>query len=175
MITRLGFVLIAVYGLAHGQDPRAADLGQKLGPSDAAVSCSVEPASRIVTVILTNHTDKRRYFQRSGPLTDYRAVVTDSNGKPLPQLTAMQGAKRLNPSGSLGSITLSSTLISIDPAESYTGSFPLFVHVTIPKDGGRFQIRVGQVLFSLPANPLESDPHEIVWCEPIDATFPRQR
>lgn len=161
--------LIALSG-AKCQDQRTRYFGSRATPAALTISCRVEEATRSVTVTIANHTARKCYFQRSGPVTDYEVIITSMTGKRLtdikPDPSRQSSGRELRP------ITVSTAMIALGPKEEYTSSFPLSYHAALPKGGGKFRIQVGQGLFFMHDDPFELDPNEIIWCKPIDVTLP---
>lgn len=137
--------------------------GSKATPADLSVSCRVNEAARIVDMTITNRTAKGVYFRRTGPPLDYVVSIATSGGKPL-----VPPPKRRP----LPPVTISSTVIPLDPKEELVEKAYLSALADIPKQGGKFRIRIGRVLFSVPDDPLKPDPSEMLWCKPMDVTFP---
>lgn len=172
MNTKLATLLL-ICTTAWCQDQSAAEyFGSKAAPADLNIACRVDEANRSAEVTITNKTDKRCYFVRSGSLTDYKATAATRAGRPLSELTVEQALRQAKPGSKYLNMSISSTMIPLGPKEKYTASFPLSDHIVIPKEGGTFRVRVAQVLFSLPSRLTEPDPSETIWCKPIEVTFP---
>lgn len=162
-------IIALAFSAAWCQDPNAQYWGSKATPADLNISCSIDEAARTATVTIVNKTDKRRYFARSGPLIDYELVVTSPSGKRLPKPeppSPNETTAKLKPRSS------STALIALGPKEDYTATFDLAQLVALPKDGGKFHIRIGQSLFEREDRMFEPNPAQTVWCKPIDVTFP---
>lgn len=150
------------------QRPNAQDWG-KATPADLTISCPINTAARTVTVTILNKTDKQCYFARSGPLVDYVVVVTTLAGRRVPapeRVWPNEITAKLQPRSG------STALIALGPNEKYTATFDLAPLVALPKEGGNFRIHIGQSLFERQDRLFEPDPEKIVWCKPMDVTFP---
>ena len=128
----------------------AASAEKKATPEDLTVSCSIDAASRTVTVSLFNKGPDRLYLQRRSTLVDYQGTllssktlvpVPDPNETRIEEKPANPWAAKLRPTG--GSVRIE----YIEPHGSVKDSFPLNEHFAIPKEGGNFILRIGRVLY----------------------------
>ena len=147
----------------------------RANPSDLKISCRLNESARTGEVTITNVTDKRCYFARSGPLIDYRVAAISETGKPVRELTIREAVMRSNPSLKFFNMRVSKALITLNPEEAYTASVPLSDHIVIPREGGRFMVRIGQVLFEKPGSVFDADPTEVIWCDRMAERFPALR
>jgi hypothetical protein len=163
---RMTFVLtVLLCSAAYAQPQSPESLGSKGKPSDFAISCKVDDATRTVSVTLANRTTKRCYFQRSGPLIDYRTILTTPAGTPVPPSIRSWPNRE---TADLKPRTTSTALIGLVPGQSYSGVLNLADRFALPKEGGKFRLHLGQSLFSLNGDALQRDPTAVVWCSWID-------
>lgn len=95
---------------------------------------------------------------------DYEAEFTGKSGKRLPRYEAAAPNRGPRPRQA------STASLFLDPKQSHIEEVPLRYVVDIPKDGGTFHVRLGRA--PVLKNPFHLDPAEILWCKPIDVTFP---
>jgi hypothetical protein len=95
---------------------------------------------------------------------DYEAEFTSQSGERLPRHEdpAPNRGPRPRQASTAGLI--------LDPKQDHVEEVPLKYLVDIPKAGGTFHVRLGRA--PVLKNPFHLDPEEILWCEPIDVTFP---
>lgn len=157
---KLTLPLIAC-AIAWGQQQSSEDLsGSKAEPAELSISCSVKAAERTAAIVLSNSTSKKYWFQDLGPYIDYAVIVTTTDGKLLPQLAPEQVVKRLNPSMKHANLSVSGRIVTLAPNDERTEKCPLGDLVILPKQGGKFRVKIGRALFTMKNDPLERDPSE---------------
>jgi hypothetical protein len=95
---------------------------------------------------------------------DYEAEFTSQSGKGLPRYEAPAPNKGPRPRQA------STAGLFVDPKQTLVEQIPLKFLVDIPEAGGTFHVRLGRA--PVLKNPFHLDPEEILWCKPIDVTFP---
>jgi hypothetical protein len=132
--------------------------------SDVSVSCRIDPSTRTATVTITNHADRSVLITRAGPMYDYEAELTGNSGKRLPRHEdpPPKSGPRVRQASTAG--------LFVDPNQKLLEEVPLKFLVDIPSAGGTFHVRLGRA--PVLKNPFHLDPEEIVWCKPVDVTFP---
>lgn len=157
--------------------------GRIAKPSDIAISCRIDPETRIAKVTLVNRSGDRCFFRLSWPnLIDFEVIAQASGGKRLPQFrwgvsrnlaanVVIDGKSHIPGvwQAHFQSITLGPKQESVEDA--HLGDL-----VDIPKAGGTFKIQIGRGLIPIPIeishDTAQLDPAEIVWCKPVEVTFP---
>ena len=117
MLKALLIALSCIAGLAQGKSAEYS--GSKAAPTDLEISCNIDETARVVSVKIANPTDKTLYYQRSGLLLDYTAVVTTANERRLPQLKPGDVWKRRHPTAKYMNMYVSTALIQLGPKEEY--------------------------------------------------------
>jgi hypothetical protein len=132
--------------------------------SDVSISCRIDPSTRTATVTITNDADRSILITRAGPMYDYEAELTTKSGERLP--------RHEDPPPNSGPRVWQASTASLflDPKQNHVEEFPLRYLVDIPSGGGTFHVRLGRA--PVLKNPFHLDPKEILWCKPIDVTFP---
>ncbi len=132
--------------------------------SDVSISCRIDPATRTATVTITNRADRAILITRAGPMYDYEAELTGRSGERLPrhEEPPPKSGPRVRQASTAG--------LPLDPKQHHIEEVPLRFLVDIPKAGGTFRVRLGRA--PVLKDPFRLDPKEIVWCKPVDVTFP---
>jgi hypothetical protein len=160
----IGFALASV---ALGQ-PQAPD-ETKARPKDLRMECSIDTSSKSVSITIKNRSSKKCAFQYvlSGDSAhlNYDAVVTTPDGDQLPK-------PKHNDAEKTKQTPVTIIPIRLEHNQEHVEKVSLSDLVEIPDAGGTFRVRIGRGLFSLEDNPLELDPAQMLWCAPIEVTFP---
>lgn len=159
---------VAVFCAPGFCQQRAANaLGPQLAkPSDLSISCHIDALARSAQITIMNHSAMPVRLRVGGATIDYRAEIRSMAGKQL-------GVHDMKPPSQVRDASIAGTQIA--PHAQYSEKVALRDLVDIPRAGGPFEVRIGRGLLPLANDPSQLDPHAIIWCKPIDVTFPPLR
>jgi hypothetical protein len=160
----LSGAFICAIAFAQQQTVESPPLPLPAALSEVSISCRIDPSTRTATVTITNTADRPVLITRAGPAYDYEAELTSKSGERLPR------HEDPPPKSGLRVRQASTAGLTLDPKQDHVEEVPLKFLVDIPKAGGTFHVRLGRA--PVLKNPFHLDPEEILWCEPVNVTFP---